>query len=713
MAYDPPESNNGDEVAAPPDPSIPPDGGYGWVIVAACFSLNCFSWGVVSTYGVYLAEYLSHNRFPEATSVDYALIGGFIFSVAMLFAPLITIIAREAGVRPTMFIGTLFFGGGFIAASFSKRLWQLYISQGIMLGLGVGFTYVPNIAIISQWFDKKRSLANGITGAGSGIGGLVFSFMTDAIIRRISLEWAFRVTAIIVIVMLLLATALIRTRNEAIRPPQRGFDSKLLRRADVLLVLSWSFISMLGYMTLLYSLPDYGRSIGLSKSQAASVNAILNLGTAIGRPLIGISSDRFGRLQVAGVLTGFCGLICFAIWIPGTSYGVLILFALISGGILGVFWVSIGPVCVEVAGLAELQSVLSLSWVSVVLPTMFSEVIALKLRRPNSDREYLYPQIFAGVSYIVASIYNYFPDTLDPTLELNYRKQIHTGNKHAIVELLDISMMDLSDNFFRAMWHQMLLTGDVYILLYDVTCRQDFDAMPTAHADIAPVYTSKLASPLKQVPGKLPLKGDPSYISHPQRQTENTPIQPPEGKTGNTFTCFPRLPQELQLAILQSCLTSPRPVVYHDPYSSGINVAVLWVCKLFYNEGRKIFREQNIFVSSQPIYLVADSSLVTANRPQVITSAEGQNLADDLSMRFIELSTRDLDSVNALMDEVFRGYYYRPRPTVTASPYLTREQRSKSSPDDLVNAVGQWRNGKRRLGSLGRSLRQRISQLFN
>ncbi|KAK2791336.1 Ras GTPase [Emmonsiellopsis sp. PD_33] len=305
-------------------------------------------------------------------------------------------------------------------------------------------------------------------------------------------------------------------------------------------------------------------------------------------------------------------------------------------------------------------------------------------------------------------IENYFPDTLDPTLELNYRKQIHTGNKHAIVELLDVSMVDLVDNF-RAMWHQMLLTGDVYILLYDVTCRQDFDAMRTAHADIAPVYTSKLASPLKQVPGKLPLKG---VISHPQRQTENTPIQPPEGKTGNTFTCFPRLPQELQLAILRSCLTSPRPVVYQDPYSSGINVDVLWVCKLFYNEGRKIFREQNIFVSSQPIYLVADSSLVTANRPQVITSAEGQNLADDLGMRFIELSTRDLDSVNALMDEVFRGYY-RPRPTMTASPYLTREQRSKSSPDDLVNAVGQWRNGKRRLGSLGRSLKQRISQLFN
>jgi hypothetical protein len=27
---------------------VPPDGGYGWVCVAACFTINCFTWGAVS-----------------------------------------------------------------------------------------------------------------------------------------------------------------------------------------------------------------------------------------------------------------------------------------------------------------------------------------------------------------------------------------------------------------------------------------------------------------------------------------------------------------------------------------------------------------------------------------------------------------------------------------------------------------------------------------
>ena len=270
--------------------------------------------------------------------MDYAFIGGFNFAMAMLVAPLVTVVARKTGTRTPMAIGVLIQTVGFVSASFAHRVWQLYLSQGLLIGVGLGFIYVPSIAILSQWFSKKRSLVNGISSAGSGIGGLIFSFAIEAMIRNISLAWSLRITAVITGVMNLTATMLIRNRNSAIRPPQSGFDTKLLRRPDVLLLLFWAFSSMLGYITLLYSLSDFGRSVGLTKSQAASITAYLNLGTAIGRPLVGISSDRFGRMEVAGLLTLFCGITCFAIWIPAASYGVIVFFAILNGGILGVFW---------------------------------------------------------------------------------------------------------------------------------------------------------------------------------------------------------------------------------------------------------------------------------------------------------------------------------------------------------------------------------------
>lgn len=271
--------------------------------------------------------------------MDYALIGGLNLSMAMLVAPGVTVIVRKYETHASMLLGTVFLVSGFVLASFTRRIWQLYLTQGVLIGIGVGFTYVPSIPIISQWFDKKRSLANGISSAGSGIGGLIYSFLTQALISRLSLPWALRITGIISGSFLLLATLLIRNRNKAIQPRQRAFDLNLLRRFDVLLFLAWAFISMFGYITLSYSLPDYARSLGLNGEQAALVNALLNVGNAIGRLCTGLASDRFGRIEIAGLLTCVCGLSCFAIWMSATSYGVLLFFAFFSGGILGVFWV--------------------------------------------------------------------------------------------------------------------------------------------------------------------------------------------------------------------------------------------------------------------------------------------------------------------------------------------------------------------------------------
>ncbi|KAL8708139.1 MAG: hypothetical protein Q9220_006900 [cf. Caloplaca sp. 1 TL-2023] len=307
-----------------------PDGGYGWVCVAACFTINTFTWGLTASYGVYLSYYLNHGSFPGAQPLDFAFIGGSNFAAAMLSAPLVTVLSRKYGTRPTMFVGVCSLSAGFVTASFATETWQLYISQGVMVGIGVGFLYIPSIAILSQWFQKRRSLANGITGAGSGIGGILFSLSAAAMIERISLPWALRITGIIVFVMNALATALIKDRNRTIQPQQHPFDTMLLRRCDVWLVLCWVFISMLGYITLLYSLPDFALSIGLSDAQATDVVTLMNVGMAVGRPFIGSLSDRFGRILVPAILTFVCGLASFAIWLPASSFGVTVLFALIS-----------------------------------------------------------------------------------------------------------------------------------------------------------------------------------------------------------------------------------------------------------------------------------------------------------------------------------------------------------------------------------------------
>jgi MFS family permease len=382
----------------------PPDGGYGWVCLVAVFFINGFVWGIIATFGVFLAFYLDNDVFPGGTDIDYAFVGGLNFSVAMLMAPVATYTCRRWYFKWTLGAGVTLLGGGFIAASFAKEIWQLFLSQGLMVGMGAGLIYVPSLPIISQWFGKRRALANGITSAGSGVGGLAMSFAIQAMIENLGIGWALRITGIVIFAVNFPATMILRTRDGFVMPNRKMFDLVLFRRYDVFLLLAWAFVMMFGYITLTYSLSAYGRAVGLSATKASYLTAFMNLGIAIGRPLTGLLSDTFGRIEVPGLMTLLTGVLCFAWWIPAKSFASLTGFSIVAGAILGIFWPALGPVATEVVGLKELPSALSLAWTTIVLPTTFSEVIALKLRRPGTNYAYLYPQIFAGVSYILASL---------------------------------------------------------------------------------------------------------------------------------------------------------------------------------------------------------------------------------------------------------------------------------------------------------------------
>ncbi|KAI1110076.1 MFS transporter, MCP family, solute carrier family 16, member 6 [Nemania sp. NC0429] len=381
----------------------PPDGGYGWAIVAACFALNAFTWGVTASFGVYLSEYITSAKFPGTTPLEFGLVGGLNFSCAMLLAPLTTYLTRKCGLHAIVLLGSLIQCIGYISASFASQTWHLYLSQGILVGVGIGLIIVPSTAILSQWFSAKRSITNGISSAGSGVGGAAFTWGTAKMLQDPGLAWALRTTGLITLAANICAALLLRDRNKHINPTQLAFDIKLLHSRKVLLLVLWAFFSMFGYITLLFSLSDFALSIGLSRQQATDVVGLLNIGTAIGRPVIGIASDRVSRVGVAGFLTFLCGLICFALWLPATSSGLLTFFSILCGAILGVFWMTIGPLCAEIAPLKHMQSLLSISWTAIIIPTACAEVIALQLRELPSPRVYLYPQLFAGFSYLIAS----------------------------------------------------------------------------------------------------------------------------------------------------------------------------------------------------------------------------------------------------------------------------------------------------------------------
>ncbi|KAH8808397.1 MFS transporter-like protein [Xylogone sp. PMI_703] len=385
----------------------PPDGGYGWVCVACVFFINMSTWGLNSSYGVFLAHYLSNNTFPGATALDYAFVGGLSIAVALAVSPASTLCTRLYGTHVTLFTGIIFETGAVLGASWASKISHLFVTQGALFGIGMGFLFVGSVGIVPQWFTKRRSFANSVGTAGSGLGGLMYSLATNAMIQSIGLPWAFRVLAILAFTVNGIATILVRDRNKQVGAVHLPFDVRLFKRPEYLLVVGWGFFSMLGYVVLLFSLGNYASSIGLTAKQGSVVVAMLNLGQGLGRPVVGLCSDAAGRINLAGFCTSLVGLFCLVIWIFAKSYGVCIFFAVLVGTVAGVFWTTVAPVVTEVVGLQVLPSALSILWVVLAVPCTFAEPIGLELRTTTGDK-YLHCQIFTGCMYLAGAVCLWF-----------------------------------------------------------------------------------------------------------------------------------------------------------------------------------------------------------------------------------------------------------------------------------------------------------------
>ncbi|RMZ79108.1 hypothetical protein DV738_g3477, partial [Chaetothyriales sp. CBS 135597] len=384
-------------------------GGYGWVCVASTFFINGHTWGINSTYGVFLGHYLTHDVFPGTSPLDYAFIGGLSISMAMAIAPLATHVVHLYGSWACMHLGIFFETLALLGASFSKQKYQIILSQGVCFGWGMGLLFTSSVAIPPQWFTKKRSIATAISAAGSGCGAVIYSLAAQRAIDTVGLSWCLRILAICTLVANLIACNLVRDRNKETGARHTALDMGILKRREFILMQAWGWCSMFAYIIVIFSLPAYATSIGLSSSQGATLNAILNLGQMVGRPFIGLISDRYGRINTAMISCFGATLTVFCFWIPAEAapnpYSLVLFYSIVGGALAGSYWCTVAGVVPEVVGLADMPAALSLTWLSITVPTTLSEPIALLLRHTHKDSwVYLPPQIFTALMFFGAGL---------------------------------------------------------------------------------------------------------------------------------------------------------------------------------------------------------------------------------------------------------------------------------------------------------------------
>ena len=122
--------------------------------------------------------------------------------------------ALDAGFFKIQFIsGSIISITGLFLLSLCKSFWQIFLAQTLCVGVGYGLIFVPSLALVSTYFDKKRSTAIAVAVTGSCTGGLVFPAIAEQMFPSVGFPWTIRTIAFVQLACVITAGMILKVRR--------------------------------------------------------------------------------------------------------------------------------------------------------------------------------------------------------------------------------------------------------------------------------------------------------------------------------------------------------------------------------------------------------------------------------------------------------------------------------------------------------------------
>jgi OFA family oxalate/formate antiporter-like MFS transporter len=159
-----------------------------WGIAAAGFLMQ-MALGAVYAWSVFRTPLAKQFHWSISEVTLTFTISIFVLGVAAFFGGLWL---NRKGPRVVALTGGFLYGLGVFLACFSANnlLW-LYLSYGVIGGIGVGFAYIVPIAVLVKWFPDRRGLITGVAVGGFGAGALVTAPVATRLIQSVGVLHTF------------------------------------------------------------------------------------------------------------------------------------------------------------------------------------------------------------------------------------------------------------------------------------------------------------------------------------------------------------------------------------------------------------------------------------------------------------------------------------------------------------------------------------------
>src|ERR1700678_4358548 len=170
-------------------------------VLALCFALSVLGRGLGESFTVFLkpiSEDFGWDRAQVVSAYSLAALAGG------LAAPLIGRLFDRSGPRIVYALGLFLLGAAFLIAAYAQHLWQIQLSLGLCVGVGMAFIgNVPNSILLGRWFGPRLPTAMAILYSATGAGVLILLPASQLLIDHVGWRGAYQIFGSIVLFLLL------------------------------------------------------------------------------------------------------------------------------------------------------------------------------------------------------------------------------------------------------------------------------------------------------------------------------------------------------------------------------------------------------------------------------------------------------------------------------------------------------------------------------
>ncbi|KAK2460859.1 hypothetical protein APHAL10511_007329 [Amanita phalloides] len=383
-----------------------PEGGVqAWLTVAGGTLIQFCSFGYVNAFGVYqyfyVSKYLSHYS-PS----DIGWIGGAQVFLTF-FMGVLTGNAFDRGYfRHLLVASTLLHALALYTLSVTQenQYCQIFLAQGICLGLSHGLTYTPSFAIVSHYFQRRKTLAIGLVSSGASLGAIIHPILLNRLINGpIGFHNAVRISASLNVSLLIIANILCKTRL----PPRTSMSRlqviEFFKDPPYICLIICIFLTFCGLFFPFFYLQIDAVNHNVNPTLAFYVFSILNTANWVGRAIPTAFATVIGVYNAFTACTVAMGIVLLCMAAVKDASGI-VLVAIFYGFFAGAT-VSLAPAVL--GGLArnvdEIGARIGIAFGICAIMALFAQPISGALL--TGKLLWLHAILFAGLAELVSAVF--------------------------------------------------------------------------------------------------------------------------------------------------------------------------------------------------------------------------------------------------------------------------------------------------------------------